>query len=155
MQASCRRAFEGRECSTNAPGIGWLGIAHSGEVPTPAKKSALDVELVIRCAKSAPGGPAQRDGPALEIFNMHEPFDSSKNAMEWDGWHIRYEVFRDLGVAFAAVLVMIYILVVSWFQSFITPITNMLAVSVLLVFPQAPRHEIQRRAPRDGTANGE
>ena len=33
--------------------------------------------------------------------------------MKWDGeWHITYEVFRDLGIAFAAVLVLIYILVV-------------------------------------------
>ena len=40
--------------------------------------------------------------------------------MKWDGeWHITYEVFRDLGLAFAAVLVLIYILVVGWFQSFV------------------------------------
>ena len=39
--------------------------------------------------------------------------------MKWDGeWHITYEVFRDLGIAFAAVLVLIYVLVVGWFQSF-------------------------------------
>ena len=60
------------------------------------------------------------EGYGLEIFNTHQPFDSSKYAMKWDGeWHITYEVFRDLGIAFAAVLVLIYILVVGWFQSFI------------------------------------
>ena len=38
--------------------------------------------------------------------------------MKWDGeWHITYEVFRDLGIAFAAVLILIYVLVVGWFQS--------------------------------------
>ena len=42
--------------------------------------------------------------------------------MKWDGeWQITYEVFLDLGLAFAAVLVLIYILVVAWFQSFKTP----------------------------------
>jgi multidrug efflux pump subunit AcrB len=46
--------------------------------------------------------------------------------MKWDGeWHITIEVFRDLGLAFAAVLVLIYILVVGWFQSFVTPLVIM------------------------------
>jgi len=55
-------------------------------------------------------------------------------AMKWDGeWHITYEVFRDLGLAFAAVLVLIYILVVGWFQSFRTPITIMAAIPFSLV----------------------
>ena len=54
--------------------------------------------------------------------------------MKWDGeWHITYEVFRDLGVAFAAVLVLIYILVVGWFQSFLTPLAIMLAIPFSLV----------------------
>ena len=74
------------------------------------------------------------EGYGLEIFNTHQPFDSSKYAMKWDGeWHITYEVFRDLGIAFAAVLVLIYILVVGWFQSFITPVTIMLAIPFSLV----------------------
>jgi len=68
-------------------------------------------------------------GYGFEIFNTTQPTDSSKYAMKWDGeWHITYEVFRDLGIAFAAVLVLIYILVVGWFQSFITPMTIMLAI---------------------------
>jgi multidrug efflux pump subunit AcrB len=74
------------------------------------------------------------EGYALEIFNTRQPFDSTKYAMKWDGeWHITYEVFRDLGLAFAAVLVLIYILVVGWFQSFITPLTIMLAIPFSLV----------------------
>jgi multidrug efflux pump subunit AcrB len=74
------------------------------------------------------------EGYRLEIYNTHQPFDSSKYAMKWDGeWHITYEVFRDLGIAFAAVLVLIYILVVGWFQSFVTPLTIMLAIPFSLV----------------------
>jgi multidrug efflux pump subunit AcrB len=74
------------------------------------------------------------EGYALEIFNTHQPADSSRYAMKWDGeWHITYEVFRDLGIAFAAVLVLIYLLVVGWFQSFVTPLTIMLAIPFSLV----------------------
>jgi len=74
------------------------------------------------------------EGYGLEIDNTRLPFDSSKYAMKWDGeWHITYEVFRDLGIAFAAVLVLIYILVVGWFQSFMTPLTIMLAIPFSLV----------------------
>jgi multidrug efflux pump subunit AcrB len=74
------------------------------------------------------------EGYGLEIFNTHQPFDSSRYTMKWDGeWHITYEVFRDLGIAFAAVLALIYILVVGWFQSFVTPLTIMLAIPFSLV----------------------
>jgi multidrug efflux pump subunit AcrB len=74
------------------------------------------------------------EGYRFEVFNAAQPFDSTKYAMKWDGeWHITYEVFRDLGLAFAAVLLLIYILVVGWFQSFITPITIMAAIPFSLV----------------------
>ena len=60
--------------------------------------------------------------------------DDAKYAMKWDGeWHITYEVFRDLGLAFAAVLVLIYVLVVGWFQSFMTPLVIMAAIPFSLV----------------------
>src|SRR5512138_2494416 len=62
------------------------------------------------------------------------PTDSEHYAMKWDGeWHITYEVFRDLGIAFAAVLVLIYILVVGWFQNFVTPLVIMAAIPFSLV----------------------
>jgi multidrug efflux pump subunit AcrB len=54
--------------------------------------------------------------------------------MTWDGeWHITYEMFRDLGIAFAAVLILIYILVVAWFQSFKTPLAIMAPIPLTLV----------------------
>src|SRR5260370_8170360 len=54
--------------------------------------------------------------------------------MKWDvEWLITYEVFRDLGIAFAAVLILIYGLVVGWFQSFITPLIIMAAIPFSLV----------------------
>jgi multidrug efflux pump subunit AcrB len=54
--------------------------------------------------------------------------------MKWDGeWHITIEVFRDLGTAFAAVLVLIYVLMVGWFRSFLTPLVVMVAIPFSLV----------------------
>jgi len=74
------------------------------------------------------------EGYGLEVFNAQLPTDSTRYAMKWDGeWHITLEVFRDLGLAFAAVLILIYILVVGWFQSFRTPITIMAAIPFSLV----------------------
>ena len=74
------------------------------------------------------------EGYGLERFVASQPFQTDKLAMKWDGeWHITYEVFRDLGLAFAAVLVLIYILVVGWFQSFKTPLTIMAAIPFSLV----------------------
>ena len=74
------------------------------------------------------------EGYSLEQYTSHQPFEDSKYAMKWDGeWHITYEVFRDLGIAFAAVLVLIYVLVVGWFQSFVTPLVIMAAIPFSLV----------------------
>jgi len=74
------------------------------------------------------------EGYQLETYTAQQPSDSSRLAMKWDGeWHITYEVFRDLGLAFAAVLILIYILVVAWFQSFKTPLVIMAAIPFSLV----------------------
>ena len=70
----------------------------------------------------------------VEQLTAHQPTDDSQYAMKWDGeWHITYEVFRDLGLAFAAVLILIYGLVVGWFQSFSTPLVIMAAIPFSLV----------------------
>jgi multidrug efflux pump subunit AcrB len=74
------------------------------------------------------------DGYQLEVFNAVQPFDTSRYAMKWDGeWHLTIEVFRDLGLAFAAVLVLIYVLVVGWFQSLKTPLLIMAPIPFSLV----------------------
>ncbi len=74
------------------------------------------------------------EGYSLEQYTARQPFDDARYAMKWDGeWHITYEVFRDLGIAFAAVLILIYVLVVGWFQSFVTPLVIMAAIPFSLV----------------------
>ena len=62
------------------------------------------------------------------------PQSTDRYSMKWDGeWHITVEVFRDLGLAFAAVLVLIYVLVVGWFKSFKTPLVIMAPIPLTLV----------------------
>jgi multidrug efflux pump subunit AcrB len=74
------------------------------------------------------------EGYRVEQYTASLPPDDARYAMKWDGeWHITYEVFRDLGLAFAAVLVLIYVLVVGWFQSFLTPLVIMAAIPFSLV----------------------
>jgi multidrug efflux pump subunit AcrB len=74
------------------------------------------------------------EGYRIEQFTATQPPDSKKLAVKWDGeWFITYEVFRDLGLAFAGVLVLIYVLVVGWFQSFKTPLVIMAPIPLTLV----------------------
>jgi multidrug efflux pump subunit AcrB len=62
------------------------------------------------------------------------PSSDRQLSMKWDGeWHITYEVFRDLGFAFGVVLVLIFVLVVGWFQSFSTPFVIMVAIPFSLI----------------------
>ncbi len=62
------------------------------------------------------------------------PKDESLWAVKFDGeWQVTYEVFRDLGIAFGVVLLLIYVLVVGWFKSFKTPIIIMLPIPLTLV----------------------
>ena len=74
------------------------------------------------------------DGYKIEQHMAAMPTDPDRYSMKWDGeWQITYEVFRDLGIAFAAVLILIYGLVVGWFQSFLTPLIIMAAIPFSLV----------------------
>ena len=74
------------------------------------------------------------EGYAIEPYSARQPFLTDRLAMKWDGeWHITYEVFRDLGLAFAAVLILIYVLVVGWFRSFTIPLTIMAPIPLTLV----------------------
>ena len=73
-------------------------------------------------------------GYHLKVYNLNMPSETDKLTMKWDGeWHITLEVFRDLGLAFAAVLVLIYVLVVGWFRSFVTPLVIMAPIPLTLV----------------------
>jgi len=74
------------------------------------------------------------EGYVIEQHMAALPSDPDRYAMKWDGeWQITYELFRDLGISFAVVLILIYGLVVGWFQSFSTPLIIMAAIPFSLV----------------------
>lgn len=74
------------------------------------------------------------DGAGLARYVTRLPETDRAFAMKWDGeWHITYEVFRDLGLAFGVVLLLIYVLTVAWFKSFVTPLVIMAAIPFSLV----------------------
>jgi multidrug efflux pump subunit AcrB len=73
-------------------------------------------------------------GAELQILNASMPFSDAEPAIKWDGeWHITIEVFRDLGAAFGACIILIYVLMVGWFRSFLTPAIVMIAIPFSLV----------------------
>ncbi len=70
----------------------------------------------------------------LPISHLNVPSDNLGPALKWDGeWHVTLEVFRDLGLAFAAVLVLIAMLMVGWFKSYVTPLVVMAAIPFSLI----------------------
>jgi multidrug efflux pump subunit AcrB len=73
-------------------------------------------------------------GARIERYAVEAPATSDRPALKWDGeWQITYEVFRDLGIAFAVVLVLIAILVIGWFQSFAVPLAILLPIPLSLI----------------------
>jgi len=73
-------------------------------------------------------------GATIARYNAVQPARLDELAVKWDGeWQITIEVFRDLGLAFAIVLVLIYVLVVGWFQSFTIPLVIMAPIPLTLI----------------------
>ena len=70
----------------------------------------------------------------ITVYNARQPERLDETAIKWDGeWQVTIEVFRDLGLAFAVVLLLIYVLVVGWFQSFTVPLVIMAPIPLTLV----------------------
>lgn len=102
----------------------------AGEVESPVYAILEMNKRIARLDAGDFGGETGR----IAIHNATLPFTEFAPALKWDGeWHITLEVFRDLGLAFAAVLVLIYLLMVGWFGSFVTPLVVMAAIPFSLV----------------------
>ena len=72
--------------------------------------------------------------PRVKIYNASMPTDDREPAMKWDGeWQVTLEVFRDLGLAFGAVCILIYMLMVGWFKNYSTPLIVMTVIPFSLV----------------------
>ncbi|WP_420321482.1 efflux RND transporter permease subunit [Flagellimonas sp.] len=74
------------------------------------------------------------EGYQLEEKYLGQPEFEDDYTVKWDGeWQITLEVFRDLGLAFLGVIVIIYMLIVGWFQNFKAPIVMMVAIPLSMV----------------------
>ncbi len=74
------------------------------------------------------------DGYKLEEAYAAQPFSENDFTVKWDGeWQITLEVFRDLGTAFGIVLIIIYILIVGWFQNFKAPLVMMVSIPLSMI----------------------
>ena len=73
-------------------------------------------------------------GYSISELYIDQPKSEDNFTIKWDGeWQITMEVFRDLGIAFLGVLIIIYILIVSWFQDFKAPLVMMVAIPLSLI----------------------
>lgn len=73
-------------------------------------------------------------GYDLSVLHNSAPETEDNYTMKWDGeWQITYDVFRDLGIAFAIALLMIYLLIVGWFQNFMAPVVMLVAIPLSLI----------------------
>ncbi|PUE40046.1 efflux RND transporter permease subunit [Limnohabitans sp. Hippo3] len=75
------------------------------------------------------------DGQALTEYFINQPSDAWRGyALKWDGeWQITYETFRDMGAAYAVGLVLIYLLVVAQFGSYLTPLIIMAPIPLTII----------------------
>ena len=73
-------------------------------------------------------------GYTLNEEYMAQPELEDNFSLKWDGeWQITYEVFRDLGIAFLVAILIIYMLIVGWFQNFTVPLIMLAAIPLSLI----------------------
>jgi len=102
----------------------------AGKVASPAYALfAMNRELA-KLAGLQFGGTAR----SVALYNTSQPDSELEPAIKWDGeWHVTLEVFRDLGLAFAAVCILIYMLMVGWFRNYVTPFVIMVVIPLSLI----------------------
>ena len=99
-------------------------LAGSLESPSYAISNVSDSLKTVKVPK----------GFSLQEEYTHQPEMEDNYSLKWDGeWQITFEVFRDLGIAFAVVIIMIYILIVGWFQNFTVPLIMLAAIPLSLI----------------------
>ena len=74
-------------------------------------------------------------GGTLSEYFIHQPADPYTGfSLKWDGeWQVTYETFRDMGLAYAVGLILIYILVVAQFKSYLTPLVIMAPIPLTII----------------------
>jgi multidrug efflux pump subunit AcrB len=116
-----------------------LKSAVSSESVTLYRKNLKPVSYVmseLSGAEEAPVYGILKLQPQIKypVQTAEVPWNTLKPVVKWDGeWFITYEVFRDLGGAFAVVMILIYVLVLGWFKSFTVPLIIMAPIPISLI----------------------
>lgn len=77
---------------------------------------------------------SQKTGIPIEQYFTRQPETPGQTAVKWDGeWQVTYEVFKDMSIAFAVVMILIYLILVGWFESFLIPLIIMVPIPLTLV----------------------
>jgi multidrug efflux pump subunit AcrB len=106
----------------------------TGDVAGSAESPVYPILTMNQRLKALDAGSFGGASGPVAVYNLNQPFLESQPAMKWDGeWHITLEVFRDLGLAFCVVMVLIYMLMVGWFKDYVTPLVVMAAIPFSLI----------------------
>jgi multidrug efflux pump subunit AcrB len=86
-------------------------------------------------ARSKVAGAADEEGGKLGEYFIRQPSDPYREyAIKWDGeWQITYETFRDMGLAYGVGLILIYLLVVAQFRSYLVPLVIMAPIPLTVI----------------------
>jgi len=106
----------------------------TGDVAGAAESPAYAIIALNKKLAKLNGREYGGEQKAITIYNLKQPFSELEPAIKWDGeWHITLEVFRDLGLAFCAVMILIYMLMVGWFKDYTVPLVVMAAIPFSLI----------------------
>jgi len=79
-------------------------------------------------------GESEQMDPSLEQRFISQPDDPYRYSIKWDGeWQITYETFRDMGIAYTVGLILIYLLVVGQFRSYVVPLIIMAPIPLTVI----------------------
>ncbi len=106
----------------------------TGDVAGAAESPAYAIFALNKKLAELDGREYGGEQKEIAIYNLKQPFCGLEPAIKWDGeWHITLEVFRDLGFAFCAVMILIYMLMVGWFKDYTVPLVVMAAIPFSLI----------------------
>lgn len=106
----------------------------TADVAGAAESPVYAIQELNRKIAALPGQEFGAAGGTIQVYNLTQPFAETAPAIKWDGeWHITLEVFRDLGLAFCAVMILIYMLMVGWFKDYTVPLVVMAAIPFSLI----------------------
>ncbi|MDH5485668.1 MAG: efflux RND transporter permease subunit, partial [Gammaproteobacteria bacterium] len=73
-------------------------------------------------------------GQPIRQYFINAPANPYEYSMKWDGeWQMTYETFRDMGIAYSVGLLLIYLLVVAQFRSYVVPLIIMAPIPLTII----------------------